>query len=64
MATATTGVLYERSALATDGLPFAELKKRALIDEAAKAADAAPDFSERIRAGRPGFGVRSAPAAP
>ena len=57
-------MLYERGALATGGLPFAELKKRALIDEAAKAADAAPDFSARIRAGRPGFGDPSPPAAP
>src|SRR4051794_29887696 len=50
-------MLYERGALAGDP-PFAELKKRALIDEAAKAADAAPDFSERIRAGRNGFADR------
>ncbi len=48
-------MLYERGALAGN-LPFAELKKRALINEAAKAAEAAPDFSARIRAGRPGFG--------
>jgi hypothetical protein len=51
-------MLYERHGLAGD-LPFAELKKRALIDEAAKAADTAPDFSARIRAGRPGFEVRA-----
>jgi len=57
-------MLYERGALATGGLPFAELKQRALIDEAAKAADAAADFSARIRAGRPGFGDSSPPAAP
>jgi hypothetical protein len=49
-------MLYERGALAGDGLPFAELKKRAHINEAARAANDAPDFSERIRAGRPGFG--------
>jgi hypothetical protein len=47
-------MLYERHALAGD-LPFPELKKRALIDEAAKAADADPEFSVRIREGRPGF---------
>jgi len=48
-------LMYERHTIATAGLPFAELKKRALIDEAAKAANDAPDFSARIRAGRPGF---------
>lgn len=47
-------MLYERHGLAGN-LPFAELKKRALINEAAKAADTAPDFSARIRANRPGF---------
>ena len=46
--------MYERKMIATGGLPFAELKQRALIDEAAKAADQAPDFSRRIREGRPG----------
>ena len=48
-------LLYDRGAIATGGLPFDELKKRALIDSAAKAANTAPDFSRRIRAGRPGF---------
>jgi Domain of unknown function (DUF4105) len=48
-------LLFERGALATDGLPFAELKMRALINCAAIAADAAPDFSRRIRIGLPGF---------
>jgi hypothetical protein len=48
-------MMYERHAIATAGLPFAELKQRALIDEAAKAANAAPDFSRHIREGRPGF---------
>jgi hypothetical protein len=47
-------MLYERHALA-GSLPFAELKKRALIDDRARAADDAPDFSDRIRAGLPGF---------
>jgi hypothetical protein len=47
-------MLYERGALA-GGLPFAELKHRARINDAAKAANAAPDFSQRIRTGRPGF---------
>ncbi|HEY5743323.1 MAG TPA: DUF4105 domain-containing protein [Terrimicrobiaceae bacterium] len=48
-------LLFERGALATGGLPFAELKARALINDAAKAADAAPDFSRLIRTGLPGF---------
>jgi hypothetical protein len=34
-------------------LPFAELRQRSLINEAAQAADSAPDFSERIRASLP-----------
>jgi hypothetical protein len=38
-------------------LPFEELKKRSLINEAAQAADRAPDFSQRIRAGLPGMKI-------
>jgi Domain of unknown function (DUF4105) len=34
-------------------LPFDELRRRSLINEAAKAADGAPDFSQRIRASLP-----------
>jgi Domain of unknown function (DUF4105) len=34
-------------------LPFDELRRRSLINEAAQAADGAPDFSERIRATLP-----------
>jgi hypothetical protein len=45
---------YEQGELAGD-LPFAEHKKRAYINSAARAADADPQFSARIRAGRPGF---------
>jgi hypothetical protein len=41
--------------LATGGLPFAELKTRALINATAKAADATPDFSRLIRTDSPGF---------
>lgn len=44
---------YERGRLDTS-LPFAELKARSDITEKAKAADAAPDFSARIRVGLPG----------
>jgi hypothetical protein len=47
-------MLYEHGDLA-GSLPFAELKRRALINPAARAADQAPDFSDRIREGRPGF---------
>jgi predicted component of type VI protein secretion system len=48
--------MLERGALATGGLPFAELKTRALINAAAKPADATlPDFSRLIRIGLPGF---------
>ena len=34
-------------------LPFDELRRRSLINDAAKAADGAPDFSDRIRASLP-----------
>jgi hypothetical protein len=47
-------MFYEQGAFA-GGLPFTELKARARINDAAKAADSDPDFSKRIRAGRPGF---------
>lgn len=47
-------MLYERGDLAGD-LPFSKLKQRALINPAAQAADQAADFSDRIRAARPGF---------
>ena len=48
-------MMYARHALATGGLSFAELKKRALANPAAQAADQSPDFSRLIRTGRPGF---------
>ena len=48
-------MMYERHMIATGDLPFAELKKRALINPAAREANDAPDFSTRIRAGRPGM---------
>lgn len=47
-------MMYENGDFAGD-LPFAELKSRALINPAAREADTAADFSQRIRAGRPGF---------
>jgi hypothetical protein len=45
---------YEKGNLAGN-LPFAELKKAAHINLSARAAGDAPDFSKRIRQGRPGF---------
>lgn len=50
-------MLYERGMLC-GGLPFPELKRRALINQAAQAANASPDFSRLIREGRPGFDIR------
>ncbi len=45
---------YDHGRFAGD-LPFEQLKERAHINEAARAADASEDFSTLIRAGRPGF---------
>jgi hypothetical protein len=53
-------LLYERHAIVTGGLPFAELKTRSLIDTRARAANDSPDFSKLIREGLP-FGVPSHP---
>jgi hypothetical protein len=44
---------YSRGTIDTS-LPFAELRARSNITEAAKAADQDPDFSARIRKGLPG----------
>jgi Domain of unknown function (DUF4105) len=43
---------YERGRL-DQRVPFEELKLRSHVNEAARAADQAPDFSQRIRAGLP-----------
>jgi hypothetical protein len=48
-------MLYENGDIVTDGLPLAELKDKIHINAAARAADNHPDFSQEIRAGRPGF---------
>lgn len=48
-------LLYARGAIDTS-LPLAELRKRVWINERARAADQAPDFSQRIREGLPGMG--------
>ena len=47
-------LLYERGSI-DRSLPFAELKKLSHINERAKAANDAPDFSERIREDLPGL---------
>lgn len=47
-------LLYEKGAI-DQSLPFAELKRRSLVNERAKAANDAPDFSEKIREGLPGM---------
>ncbi len=52
-------LMYERHTIVTDGLSFADLKRRALIDTAAKAANDSPDFSRLIRVGRPGMELSS-----
>ena len=46
-------MLYEHHAIATGGLPFAELKQRSLINERARAANDDPNFSRAIREGLP-----------
>ena len=48
-------LMYQHHTIATAGLPFAELKQRALIDSAARTANESSDFSRLIREGRPGF---------
>jgi hypothetical protein len=48
-------MLYERKTI-DQSLPLAELKARSHINERAKAADGAPDFSKQIRAGLPRMG--------
>lgn len=48
-------LLFERGAIRTADLTFAELKAKSLINAEARAADLDPDFSKRIRVGRPGF---------
>ncbi len=53
-------LLYDRGYIKAGGLPFAELREKALINPAARAADKSPDFSRLIRVGRSGFdGTRS-----
>ena len=47
-------MLYERRVFDTS-LPFAELKKKSLVNPKGKAADKADDFSRQIRIGLPGM---------
>jgi hypothetical protein len=46
------GYLYDSGRIDAS-LPYDELRRRSLINEAAQAADGGPDFSERIRANLP-----------
>ena len=48
-------MMFEHGMLSAAGLPFPELRQKALINDAAKAADKSPEFSRLIREGRPGF---------
>lgn len=52
-------MLHELGLLRSDGLAFSELKQRAHANQAVREACDAPDFSAKIRAGRPGFGPES-----
>ena len=47
--------LMQYGRFASGDLPFAALKQQAHINDAARAADQAADFSARIRQGRVGF---------
>ena len=53
----TPEYVYEQGRLERS-LPFEELKRRLLVHAAGQAADQAPDFSRRIRAGLPGAAGR------
>jgi hypothetical protein len=57
-------LLYERNRLVTGGLSLPTLKAQAHINEAARAADDRPDWSELIRKGRVGFTEQPATASP
>jgi hypothetical protein len=48
----TPAYVYESGRI-DRSLPFEELQRRSLVNAAAQAADQAPDFSQRIRAGLP-----------
>ena len=46
---------YQYGRFDSGGLTFQALKEQAHINDAARAADQAPDFSARVRQGRAGF---------
>jgi hypothetical protein len=48
-------LIYEQGGFRGDGSPFAEMRRRALVNPAARAAHEDPEYSARIRADRPGF---------
>jgi hypothetical protein len=48
-------LIYEMGGFVGKGQPFAEMRQRVFINPDAQAAHGAPDFSQRIREGRPGF---------
>ena len=54
--------VYEQGRLDTS-LPFEELQRRSRVNDAARAADRAPDFSRRIREGLPGLDGGRAPGS-
>ncbi len=48
-------MFFENDLIENGGLPFPELKRRALINDAVRSAGASEDFSNLIRRNRPGF---------
>jgi hypothetical protein len=54
-------MMYDRHSIVTAGLAFPELKRRSLINDSSRAADADPDFSRRIRATLPGMAEPTKP---
>jgi hypothetical protein len=57
-------MLYEHRGMVTDGLPFPELRAKALINSTAQKANEEADFSMTIRQNRPGFQSTFGPEAP
>ena len=46
--------LYEKGSIVSEGLSYKELRDKCQIDKAAQAAHDDPEFSKRVREGRPG----------
>jgi hypothetical protein len=57
-------MMYEHGTLVTGGLSLPALKAQAHINDAAKAADDSPDWSQLIRVGRVGFTSQPSTTAP